>query len=62
MSDRWLLVLTLALALILPVSALSRRKLNFRKGLGLVIVWIAIFIVAAWAFKAVAAPPLPRSI
>ena len=40
----------LALAAVLPVLALRRRGIGFKKGVRMVAAWLAIFIVAMIAF------------
>jgi len=40
----WLSLAFLASALVLPVFALVRRRLNWKKASGLAIAWIAIFV------------------
>ncbi len=52
MEDRWFSILWIALALVLPISALVGRKLEWKKGIVLALVWAAIFSVTA-AFIAV---------
>ena len=59
MSERWLLILTLAAALILPIAALMRRRIDLRKGMMMALVWIAIFLGVAWLFKASGALSIP---
>jgi hypothetical protein len=51
MSGQWLSVLTLALALILPLSALMSRRLPMPKWVLLIGAWMLLFLLAAWAFS-----------
>jgi hypothetical protein len=53
MSGQWLSVLTLALALILPLSALMRRRVPLPKWLVLIGFWLLLFVLAAWAFSSI---------
>lgn len=54
MSERWLGILAIALALILPVSALMRRPVSWRKWIVLALIWSAVFLAVAILFDAAA--------
>ena len=47
MNFDWLSMVFLLLALVLPVSALAGRKLQWKKSVMLVLTWAAIFVVVA---------------
>lgn len=52
MSGQWLSVLTLALALILPLSALMQRNVSARKWLIMAGLWLLVFLAVAAIFRA----------
>ncbi|HEX7710216.1 MAG TPA: hypothetical protein VF418_04700 [Sphingomonadaceae bacterium] len=49
----WASVVFLLMALLLPVSALARRKLDWRKGAVMALAWIGIFGLVALFITAV---------
>ena len=49
----WASVVFLLMALLLPVSALARRKLDWRKGAVMALAWIGIFSLVALFITAV---------
>ena len=52
-SFNWASIIWIAMALVLPASALMGHKLNWKKGLVMVLAWAAIFAVTAAVFSAV---------
>lgn len=48
----WASVVFLAAALILPISALAGRQLNWKRGLVLALAWAWIFVLVVIAIKA----------
>lgn len=46
-DDRWFSIVWIALALILPISALVDRRLEWKKWIVMALVWGAIFSVTA---------------
>jgi hypothetical protein len=53
MEERWFSIVWIALALILPITALVGRKLEWKKWIVLALVWAAIFFVTAGFIAAV---------
>lgn len=53
MGFEWHSLIYLALALILPVSALMGHRLNWKKGVVMALVWAAIFAATALFIDAV---------
>lgn len=53
MEFSWLSVVWIAMALVLPASALVGRKLNWKNGLVMALVWGAIFAATAALISAV---------
>ncbi len=51
--DQWLTVTWLALALILPISALIGHRLDWKRGVVMALAWAAIFAIVAAFFSAV---------
>ena len=49
--NAWMSLLVVALALILPIAALQRRRLPYRKLVRLGIIWLAIFVGLAVMIK-----------
>lgn len=52
-TDNWLSILFLLAALVLPVSALAGRRLNWSKGLVMALIWGTIFLAVAAFITAV---------
>lgn len=52
MAGQWLIVLTLALALVFPVSSLLRRRLPMQKVIMMIITWGSLFGAVALVFRA----------
>jgi hypothetical protein len=53
MQYDWTSVVYLLMVLVLPVSALMRRKLNLGKGLMMVLAWVGIFGIVALFITAI---------
>ena len=44
-GNAWISILLVALALVLPISALLQRRLALSKVAGMALIWIGIFLV-----------------
>ena len=49
----WASVIFLLMALVLPVSALAGRRLNWRKGVVMALAWVGIFGIVALFITAI---------